>query len=204
MIVKYKKKNFTAILKTLSANNNGIISANAAENAGISRAMLSLMSIDGRIERVSKGIYMLPDSIPDELYILSLYSKNIVFSHETALFLHGITERTPAFNSFTLPNGKRRSSALSKKCKIHHVKDEYFNIGKTTIKTFQGNEVPCYDLERTVCDIIRDKNKLDPETYLTSIKMYAISKNKDLTKLSSYAEKMGLVKKVRRALEVLL
>ena len=128
----------------------------------------------------------------------------IVFSHETALFLHGITERTPVVNSFTLPNDKRLSSSISKKCKIHYVKNEYFDIGKTTVKTFQGNEVPCYDLERTVCDIIRDKNKLDPEIYLTSIKMYAASKNKNLTRLSNYAEKMGLVKKVRSALEVLL
>ena len=202
--VKLVSKDFMNILNTVAAENNGIISASDAGDAGVSRAMLSVLSQDGKIERISKGIYMLPDSIPDKLYILSLCSKNIVFSHETALFLHGITERTPSLTSFTLPVDKRLSSALSQECKIHYVKQEYFAIGRSMMRTFQGNEVPCYDLERTLCDIIRDKNKIDPENYIASIKMYASSKKKNLTKLSEYAEKMNMVKKVRSVLEVLL
>ena len=117
------------------------------------------MAEDGRLNCIAKGIYTLPDTIPDELYILSLFSDNIFFFHETALFCNGLSERTPFEHSYTLPQGKRLSSTFSKGFKSYYCKQELFNLGKITVKTAFGNEVPCYDAERTICDVIKDKNK---------------------------------------------
>ena len=72
------------------------------------------------------------------------------------------------------------------------------------MRTPAGNDVPAYDLERTVCDVIRSRNKLGTETFLTALKLYAVDPKKDLNKLSSYAKKMRVSNVLRQYLEVLL
>jgi len=198
------KNNLMEDLQQISDSHNNIITNETAGEKNISRALLSLMADDGRLNRIAKGIYTLPETIPDELYILSLFSDNVIFSHETALFFNDLSERTPFEHSYTLPQGKRLSSGFSKGFKCHYCKQELFDLGKITVKTTFGNDVPCYDAERTICDVIKDKNKMDPEVYLAALRMYSKSENRNLSNLSMYAEKMNLAKKVRTALEVIL
>lgn len=69
------------------------------------------------------------------------------------------------------PSGRIPSTAI---------KPELFELGKTVLKTPAGNEVPAYDLERTSCDCIRSRNKMETETFLAALKMYAASPKKDL------------------------
>ena len=62
----------------------------------------------------------------------------------------------------------------------------------------------CYNAERTVCDIIRSRNRLDEETVISAIKNYAVSKEKDLNLLAEYATMFGIEKILKRYMEVLL
>ena len=64
--------------------------------------------------------------------------------------------------------------------------------------------MPAYDMERTICDIIRSRNKIGTETFLSALKMYVANPKKDLNKLNMYAKKFKLDKVVRQYLEVLL
>jgi hypothetical protein len=79
-----------------------------------------------------------------------------------------------------------------------------FELGKTTLKTPAGNDVPAYDLERTICDVIRSRNKLGTETFLAALKLYAANPKKNLNQLNTYAKQMRVEKVLRRYLEVLL
>ena len=65
-------------------------------------------------------------------------------------------------------------------------------------------EIECYNAERTVCDIIRSRNRLDEETVISAIKNYAVSKEKDLNLLAEYATMFGIEKILKRYMEVLL
>ena len=142
--------------------------------------------------------------MPDELLSISLRTEQLVFSHETALFLHGISDRTPFVHSITAPANKVPSPALREECKVYYIKPELFELGKTQITTNYGNQVPCYDLERTICDIIRSRNKMGTETFLAALKLYVASSKKNLNRLNFYAKKMSLTNVVRQYLEVLL
>ena len=88
--------------------------------------------------------------------------------------------------------------------KVYYIKPELFDLGRTTLKTPSGNEIPAYDLERTICDVIRSRNKLGTETFLAALKLYATNPKKDLNKLNSYAKKMRVANVLRQYLEVLL
>jgi predicted transcriptional regulator of viral defense system len=192
------------ILETISRQNNGLILTKSAEAAGVSRAMLSKLYMKGTLSRIAVGQYVFASELGDEMLSLSRRSTLIVFSHESALFLNGISERTPYEHTVTIPSSKKLGASLSEQCKIYYVKDELVNLGKTILLTPQGNPVPAYDLERTICDVIRSRNRISTETFLSSLKLYAANPKKNLSKLNIYADAFGIANKVRKYLEVLL
>ena len=199
-----KSTEIISILETVSHNNNGIILTKSAEVAGVSRAMLSKLSKKGTLSRIAVGQYVFAAELGDEMLSLSLRSKLIIFSHESALFLNGISERTPFEHTVTIPSSKKLGAAISEHCKVYYIKDALVDIGKTALKTPQGNPVPAYDMERTICDIIRNRNRLSSETFLTSLKLYAAHPKKNLTKLNNYAEAFEIKAVVRQYMEVLI
>lgn len=191
-------------LKLIAEKNGGIINNKLAAEHGISRAILSKLCLDNKLQRITRGQYIFNDDMQDELLSISLRSNLFVFSHETALFLHGISDRTPFEHTITTPSGKVPSKAIQEECKIYYIKPELFDLGKTTLTTPAGNKVAGYDLERTICDIVRSRNKVGSETFLAALKQYASSSGKDLNKLNAYATKLKIASVVRKYLEVLL
>lgn len=191
-------------LSAIAKTNGGIIETRNASQQGVSKAMLCKMCKEEKIYRIANGQYIIADDIQDELLSISKRSGNIIFSHETALFLHGISDRTPFEHTITAPSGCTPSSAIKSACKVYYIKPELFELGKTVLKTPSGNDVPAYDLERTICDVIRSRNKLGTETFLAALKLYAANRKKDLNKLDYYAKKMRASNILRQYLEVLL
>ncbi len=192
------------ILKDISNKNNGLILTKDANENGVSRASLSQLCKDGKISRVAMGQYVLSDALNDEMLSLSVRSELIVFSHESALFLNGISERTPFEHTVTIPSSKTLARSISSQCKIYYIKDDLYELGKVRLITPMGNSVPSYDMDRTICDIVRSRSRIADETFLSSLKQYAVSHNKNLANLSLYADKMGVLQQVRQYLEVLL
>lgn len=195
---------FMSELAVIAKANGGIIGTKAAEQCGISRAMLSKLCKEEKIHRIVKGQYVMPDDMQDELLSIAMRSKQIIFSHETALFLHGISDRTPFEHTVTAPSNCIPSAAVKSECKVYYIKQDLFNLGKTTLQTPSGNTVPCYDLERTICDVIRNRNKIGTETFLAALKLYAANPQKNLNKLYTYAKQLHVSNVLRRYLEVLL
>lgn len=191
-------------LKMIAVQNSGIINNKTALPYGIQRHILAKLCIDGILQRVARGQYILSDDIQDELFILEKRSANLIFSHETALFLHGISDRVPFVHTVTAPSNRVPSKAILEECKVYYIKPELFDLGKTLLMTPMGNQVNAYDLERTICDIVRSRSKIGTETFLTALKTYAASPKKNLNLLDSYAKQMRLAGVVRKYLEVLL
>lgn len=191
-------------LAAIAEENGGIIENKTALTHGVSRAMLSKLYSTGAIHRISRGQYVLADEVQDEFLALSRRSRYIVFSHETALFLHGISDRVPFEHTVTIPSDRVLGKTLRDECKVYYIKRELFALGRTTLVTPAGNQVAAYDLERTICDVVRSRAKIGTETFLAALKAYAANPKKNLNRLSAYAKQMGLNNVVRKYLEVLL
>lgn len=191
------------ILHALMANNN-IITTAEVQSLGFSKQLLSKYVQSGALERIRHGVYTLPDAIHDDMYTLMLRSEHIIFSHESALFLNGLSERTPFIHSITLPSNKTVPSAIKHECVYFYIKPEFHKLGLIERKTGFGNTVRCYDLERTICDFLRTRDRCDEETVISAIKQYAASDKKDLNRLADYAQPLGVQAELKRYLEVLL
>lgn len=193
----------STILEMIKKNNNMITTAQAIE-LGFSRALLSRYVKEGLLERGRRGVYILSDSIHDDMYTLMLRSDKIIFSHDTALFLNGLSERTPFIHSVTIPSNSKLSSRLRDECVCYYIKPELHQVGAIIRKNTLGNEVRCYNTERTICDLLRSRNRLDEETVISAIKNYAVFPGKDLNLLALYASQFGVDKVLKRYMEVLL
>ena len=189
-------------LQNIARNNGGIITTSKAAEVGISRVLLWKLNNENKIQRIARGQYIFEDDIQDELLSISLRSDKIIFSHETALYLHGISDRTPFEHTLTVPTGNIPSVVVQSECKMYFIKPELHNIGRTLLKTPFDNEVSCYDLERTICDIVRSRNKVGTETFLAALKAYAARPDKDLNRLYSYAKQLRVSGILRKYLEV--
>ncbi len=195
--------NYNKILN-YAQEHNGYITTKEVEQLNIKRAYLTNLVNKNTIERVGAGIYKLPEYPIDNFYILSKSSKHMCFSHATALYLHDISDRIPLVYDITVPYNYSGSLLKIENASLKYVKDNIFELGLTNIKTINGLIVKCYDLERTICDIIKDKNNMDKEIYAKALKEFATNKNKDIFKLVQYAKKLNIENEVIELMEVLL
>ena len=183
---------------------NGYLSIAEAQNLNISRTYIRDYLTTNDFERVARGLYKSPDVWTDDLYIMALKNEKIVYSFDTALMLNGLTEREPTEIFVTVMRAYNASHLRCDGIIVNYVRDEWLNLGRTTAKTTFGNEVPVYDMERTLCDIVRVKDKKDPQMFAYAIKEYAKSSNKNLPRLMKYAKEFGVEAELRRYMEVLL
>lgn len=191
------------ILEAIKKNHNMITTAQVIQ-LGFTRSLLSKYVQEGLLEREHQGIYTLSNTVFDDMYSLMLRSDKIIFSHDTALFLNGLSERTPFTHSVTIPSNAKLSALLREECLCYYIKPKLHQLGIAMRKTTLGNEVRCYNAERTICDLLRSRNRLDEEMVISAIKNYAVSPDKNLNLLALYAPQFGIDKVLKRYMEVLL
>lgn len=180
---------------------NGIITASYCREESIPTIYLTRLVEEDQLVRIDRGIYVTKDGDYDELYFLQHKYKKIVFSYETALYLHSKTDKVPQVIEVSVPYSYKIND-VPNNLKIHYVKKDVVNIGISIVKTIFGNKVKAYDMERIICDFILNKKDVDPEVYVKTIRDYASSSSSDINKLFNYANKMGITEKVRTTMEV--
>ena len=85
---------------------------------------------------------------------------------------------------------------------IHKLSNKnVYELGIKEVKTMFGNIVKTYDEERTICDVIKYRDKYDGETFIKAIKFYVRTINNQ-SKLFKYARELGIEKKVYEVMEV--
>jgi predicted transcriptional regulator of viral defense system len=191
-------------LQTLLDQNNGTITNKQAAEVGFSRERLRLLVHAGKLDRIAAGVYISPDSLPDKMYVEQTRKPKLIYSHETALFLHDLTDRDPISYSVTVPQGYNTSALSSAGFTLFTVKRELYEMGVVRMKTMFGHIVAAYGLERTICDCVRSRNRMDIAVVTGAVKRYARRKDKNLNVLIRMAEAFRITKPLRSYLEVLL
>ena len=200
-IEEFKKNSNIEMVKQFMNANNGYITSKQITDLGIHRMYLKIMVEKNIIEKVFRGIYVTKNVLEDELYVFQLKYPKTIFSGFTALYFWGLTEIFPTSYDITV-GYNYHVSYINKFHNVTRCKDELINLGLVEVKTSFGNYVYAYDAERCICDIIKNRNKLDYEQVKKSIKMYLTSKNRNLEKLIEYSKKMKIYNKVFNYIEV--
>ncbi len=203
MVVNNKMSQLERIRKLLADQNGTLLTSDLAK-FNIPRIYLSILEHNGEIERVSRGIYKLVASIEDEMFNFQARFKSSIYSHETALYLLDLTDRTPLFFSISVPVGYHSINLKQSAHKTFYVNRDLFDLGVITMKSPHGNEIRTTNLERTICDVLRSRNQLDIQFVNEALKKYVIRKDRNIDQLYYYAKQFRIKNIVREYIEVLL
>lgn len=188
----------------IAAEGNGYVSSAQATAAGIPRRMLAEAVASGELVRVGRGLYALPEVWEDELFIVQHRFARGTFSDETALYLHGLTDRAPFSLTMTFPRSYNAKSARGVGIVCRTCADDVLDLGACEVRTPYGNPVRAYNAERTLCDIVRGQGVINAQVVVPAMRAYAASRDRDPARLMGYARRLGVESKVRGYLEVLL
>ena len=188
----------------MAKENNGTVTTAMVVAAGISRGNIKYLVDKGMIEKSARGVYILPEVWDDEIFNLQSRFKRGIYSHETALFLWDLTDRTPNRYNMTFPVNYNLTKPKEEKIRCVQCKEDMYDFGVTDALTPGGNTVRAYCVERTLCDILRSHSHADIQVVAEAFKRYAARKDKNIPLLSEYAKALKVEKRLRAYLEVLL
>ncbi len=203
MVVKNKENPIEKVRDILEGQ-NGILLTSDLAKFGIPRTYLSILVKKGEIQRFSRGAYSATNYMTDEVASIQARFKGAIFSHETALYLLGLTDRTPLFYSLTVPGVYNATSLKASGAKVYFVNRGLYLVGVITMKSPHGNEIKTFNLERTICDVLRSRNKIEFHFVNEALKKYVVHKDRNIDQLYDYAKQFRVQKTAREYIEVLL
>jgi len=191
-------------LETIAAENNGVLITANVLAAGVSKDIFYNFITEKQYERVYHGIYLAPDAWRDDAYLTQLRCPQVIYSHDSALFYHDLTDREPMQFTVTVKTGYNPTHLTADGVKVYTVKADLYDMGIAEAVTSFGNTIRIYDMDRTICDIVRSRNSMETQVYQDALKQYARRKDKNLHRLMEYAEKFRVKKIVRGYMGILL
>lgn len=196
--------NYLEKIEKLIKKQNGTILSADLDRYGIPRKYLQRLINGGRLERCDRGVYVAVDAIEDEMFAMQKKYSQLIYSHETALYMHDLSDRTPFEYSATVPSGYKVVSNVADRFKIYYVKKELHELGVISLKSSFGNQVRVYNIERTICDIIKSRSRVDIQILNEALRRYVKIKSSDYSLLMDYAKKLNIETVLKNYLEVIL
>ena len=191
-------------LDRLLTEHDGMLQTAQVIASGIVKPIFYEYVKEKNLQQVAHGIYVSEDAWVDAMFLLHLRCNQAVFSHESALFFHDLTDREPSKYSVTVRRGYSPTRLKAEGLSVYTMKPELFDVGLSSGQTPFGHTVPVYDMERTICDLIRSRSRIEIQTFQGALKSYARRKDKNLRALMQYAGMFKVEKILRQYLEVLL
>lgn len=185
----------------------GRITTKAARDAGYPNSLLDLLLDEGAIKRESRGVYALVSVPLDDFAVLTLRWPRLVFSHGSALYLLGLSDRVPIALEVSCPRGYRSPALIAEYpgTTVHNVAPKNFGLGLTRGLSPTGTPVALYDAERCFCDMLvqRRRGRADLQLLSDVVNGYMRSESRNLPKLARYADALGVADELRVYTEVM-
>lgn len=182
----------------------GVVRLSDIRRLGVGSKTLQRLVYSGRLERVARGLYIDADKLEDSFFIAQYRCPRGVFSMDTALYLHRMTDRNPTRLVMTIPSGWNTPLLEQPdRYRFFYLKPELWRLGQVSLLTPSALPVMVYDLERTICDCIRRIDELDRDEVLSAVRKYMKDPRARLKELLDYAEIFHIRSTVRQYMEVL-
>lgn len=196
-------------IEELIVKNGGYLRAELIEKNGFQKdSVYAWLSKHPEIKRCGHGLYYDSSKIKlDCEYALSYHKDDLIFSHDTALWLHGFLDERPNVMTVTLPTGyNTRYMAGRDDVDVYTFRRDIYPAGAGKVITWQGHEVRCYSPERAVCDVIRSikhgKSRLATPTKFLD-RYFEQAGEAEIQKLLEYAKLLSVETEMRILIRLL-
>lgn len=189
-------------VKEIFEKHGGVMRTSQLKEYGILYRNLRKLLDEGIVEQVCRGYYQYLDreSFSDIPVIATLFPDAIICM-ESALDYYGYTERTPSAWHIAVDSRSNRKKYQIDypPIKPHFIVPERLTVGKEQVE-IDGVKVSIYNRDRTICDCLLHRNKMDGEVFNFAIRQYLQDDKKDRARLAEYAKLLHVEKKVREVL----
>ena len=198
-----EKKTNLDMIRDIIECHSGYITRKDINNHDIPSAVLSQYAKKFGLVKHDTGFYAEEKWPKDEYFILQYEYPKLVFSLYSAAYLHHLISEIPHSDLEVTAPKNYRPFPLPRKGVILHTdtKDRTYSLGIKQIETSFNNKVDVYDLEKTVCDFIKNKNKIEDKLFEECISNYKNRSDKNIANLLRYASEMKITNEVHSLLE---
>jgi len=151
---------------------NSIIRACELDDLGISRVYLTRLVRDGRLERISRGLYQRPESDITRHFTLIQAAKRVpsgVICLLSALSFHDFTTQLPHQVWIAIERGKWEAGIRDLPLRYFEFSGKAFHEGIET-HTVQGVDIRVYHPAKTVADCFKYRNKIGLDVALEALR----------------------------------
>lgn len=169
-------------------SNGSVVTVSKALEEGVSKPTFYKFVADRSLKKVGPGIYQRADRWVDDIYIIGLRFKDLIYSHETACYYLDLIEGDIGHNVVTMKTGYNPSKIKELGYKVYTVKESLFELGATYAGTPYGHKVRMYDKERTIIDILRSRNNIEGKIIKEALSTYFSGEDVNIDSLKRYAK----------------
>lgn len=161
------------------------------------------MTASGLVNRIGRGLYATDDALANTMYdVRKLIPGGIVCSY-SAWAYYGLTTQIPLTFCIAIARGRKVTLPSYPPITLYHQSERQLQIGKTTA-VIDGIEIDIFDIERSVCDALKYRNKIGKDLCSEILQTYLKKKDRNLNKLSQYARQLRVGTVLHTYLEALL
>ena len=150
-------------LLEIAEENDGLVTAEQARQAGFTGSVLARLAQRARLERTARGVYRIPHYPPgrfSQYREAVLWAKanrgpqNVALSRATALVIYGISDANPAVVHLTVPRSARLRRSKPKGVLVYRE-----DLRPAEVAIQEG--IPVTTIARTVDDLLQSSGRID-------------------------------------------
>jgi len=178
----------------------GSITSKNATCLGYERIYLTMLEKEGKIYKIARGVYSCNKQEKiNPYYEFQKNNTKIIYSCFTALYLLGFYNQKPDKLQISVPQGYNASRYHD--VEVFYNNDTNYGVG-TTYVDIEDNKILVYNLERSICEIIKEHNRFDSRDYNKLINYYFNKDDLNYPKLLEYSKILKVSKKVQSYLSL--
>ena len=202
-VTENQNKLMELVANEVEKNNGFVFLATLKDSGYPNQSSLNYLKKEG-FEKISGGIYLSPLYYEDDMYVFQKRFAKGVYSHETALYLHNLSDVTPFNYTMTFPRGYHSKKIKEEPISVVWKDRSVWQEDQTTVRSSNGNDIVVYSMERTLCDMFNTRYEADEDVRLQAIVKYMKRADKNIPKLLNLAKRYNVLDKLKTYVEVLL
>lgn len=193
-----KKEKVIEVFKKLG----GVLTKKELDANGVSYYHIKQLLKEGDLERIKQGVYRLGAMPTDEMLEVQKLIPQGVFCMYSAALSHDLTTFTPSEYHVAIPHKSKVTLPSYPPIKVYYWDGNLLSLGQEE-KYINGIPIRVFDIEKTICDIIKFRSKAGEDIAKEVLKEYLRSKSKNINKLLEYSKKLKIYTVVKNYVNIL-
>ncbi len=182
--------------------NGGFISSTEAKKASLYNELLE-GTRSGKIVRVRQGIYALNEGLSKQMIDVETVVPGGVLCMYSAWSHHELTTQIPQAYHIAVERSRKIILPDFPPIELSFMSRKIYELGIEETE-IDGFNVKVYNLEKSVCDAIKYRNKIGLDVSSEIFKSYLTRKDRDITRLYEYAYKLRVGKRIDELIKFML